>query len=520
MHSPNLPIGTSSSFSISARLAHLKDARAWLDRILLQANYPLVERQNVVTAVSELATNVIKHGSPSADTVNVEFRVNGEGEYIIIRDNGGEFKDYATFAQAGLEVLNNSDLLESGMGLAITRQLFPNQRYVPAVAAVSGLNELWIVVRERQAAAVRRSVALVDDDAAIRQVIEYYLTGDYDVISFSDATSAMKYLAINSVSVVISDINMPDMSGMELRQALAKNPRTDLVPFIFLTGDTNLSTQDAAVDLGVDDYLVKPVRKGQLLSVLKRILKRAEGVKTNLNNRLDENITAALCPEVSLDYGPFRIVSRTRNAKAGGGDFLFSHETEQSLLVVLGDIMGHGEQAKFFAHAHAGYFHGLANATNSDLPPSEYLKKLSDAIGHSTVLEATLVTCVAVRLGRDGSMAIASAGHPAPWRVTESGVNELNVGGTLPGLVDDVDYQEAEVDLDEDRLVLYTDGLIECGNSKQERAKLYDLMRARLGGLRSTAIDQAARLTMLMFDEFTAGQAGDDATLVMIEKRR
>ena len=123
MHSPNLPIGTSSSFSISARLAHLKDARAWLDRILLQANYPLVERQNVVTAISELATNVIKHGSPSADTVNVEFRVNGEGEYIIIRDNGGEFKDYATFAQAGLEDLNNSDLLESGMGLAITRQL-------------------------------------------------------------------------------------------------------------------------------------------------------------------------------------------------------------------------------------------------------------------------------------------------------------------------------------------------------------------------------------------------------------
>jgi len=520
MASASLPLGASLSMTVAVGLVHVKELRGWIDKCLIQARHSLTERQNAVTAVSEIVTNVIKHADPPAKSVTVEFQVNKAGEYIVIRDNGGEFKNYAQFCGRETVEQDGANFLESGMGLAITRQLFPDQYYVAAAASTSGLNEFWLALRQAAADTSRPSVALVDDDLALRQVIENYLIKDYDVVSFSNATTAMGYLSNHPVNIVISDINMPDMSGMEFRQVLAKNPLTDVVPFIFLTGDTTLSTQDAAVDLGVDDYLVKPLRKEQLLSVVKRILKRAQAVRTNLNSRLDENITASLCPEVTKDYGDFRIVSRTRNAKAGGGDFFFAHESAKHLLVVLGDIMGHGEQAKFFAHAHAGYFHGLANSTNADLPPAEYLKKLSAAISYSTVLEATLVTCLAVRLGLDGSISIASAGHPAPWLINERGIGEVNVGGALPGLVEGVEYLQAEIALGGGRLALYTDGLVECGSNNEKRASLLAGIRSHLVRSWPGPIDGAAQSTMQAFIDLTARQAEDDATLVLIEKRR
>lgn len=116
----------------------------------------------------------------------------------------------------------------------------------------------------------RPRVIVVDDDLTQLCIAELYLADDFDVVSFSDAREAMFAVMKDVPAVIVSDIHMPGMGGVALRDALLRAGIH--VPFLFLSGDgfaQGLSGFDNAPDVA---WLQKPMEKISLLAAVRRAI--------------------------------------------------------------------------------------------------------------------------------------------------------------------------------------------------------------------------------------------------------
>jgi len=98
----------------------------------------------------------------------------------------------------------------------------------------------------------------------------------YEVDAVRSGEEALVHVAQSVPDLIVSDIRMPRMDGYALARQLRTNPRTDLVPIIFLTAKDETSDRVAGFRSGVDAYLTKPFEPDELLAVIANILKRIE----------------------------------------------------------------------------------------------------------------------------------------------------------------------------------------------------------------------------------------------------
>ena len=120
-------------------------------------------------------------------------------------------------------------------------------------------------------------VLVVDDDEAIRTVVRWQLDdAGFRVIEAHDGPSALRRLRQDAPALVVLDLSMPGMSGLDiLRHVRAgQTGRTDL-PVIVLSGRSGESDRIVGLDLGADDYLVKPFSPGELAARVRSVLRRS-----------------------------------------------------------------------------------------------------------------------------------------------------------------------------------------------------------------------------------------------------
>lgn len=117
------------------------------------------------------------------------------------------------------------------------------------------------------------TVLVVDDDPFVREILEFVLqSAGYGVKTAEGGTEALRQCLApeEGIDVVVSDMNMPGMNGLELTRELRRNGRE--VPIIVLTGETELKAAAEAVQSGANGYLVKDE------NVQDAILEALEGV--------------------------------------------------------------------------------------------------------------------------------------------------------------------------------------------------------------------------------------------------
>ncbi len=122
------------------------------------------------------------------------------------------------------------------------------------------------------AATRKLNLILVDDDPAITRLVEHYLrcnlTATHSISSFNDPQQACLAIDEDGCDLLISDVQMPGMSGMEmLRFAKARNAWTQV---IFMTAHSNWDSIAQAIEAGAADYLVKPLNKADLFCVVEQ----------------------------------------------------------------------------------------------------------------------------------------------------------------------------------------------------------------------------------------------------------
>ena len=114
-------------------------------------------------------------------------------------------------------------------------------------------------------------VLIVDDDLAVRSTMnEYLLNAGYHSDSVSCAEEALELLQKKSFHVVITDIILPAMGGLDLTKIIKKGQDTDV---IVMTGYSDDYSYEEAINIGASDFVIKPVRLEELLLRLKRVLK-------------------------------------------------------------------------------------------------------------------------------------------------------------------------------------------------------------------------------------------------------
>lgn len=119
---------------------------------------------------------------------------------------------------------------------------------------------------------VNKTILTVDDSASIRQLVGFTLrTAGYEVIEATDGEDALARMR-GAIHLVITDLNMPRMDGIELVKRIRASANYKYVPVILLTTESNDAKKQAGKAAGATGWIVKPFGGDQLLAVLKRVL--------------------------------------------------------------------------------------------------------------------------------------------------------------------------------------------------------------------------------------------------------
>ena len=144
------------------------------------------------------------------------------------------------------------------------------------------------------------TVLVVDDEQAIVDIIKFNLEREgYEVLTAKDGKDALNTLAENSVNLVLLDVMMPEMDGFTCLKEIRKDSR---VPVIMLTAKEEEVDKVLGLELGADDYVVKPFSMRELIARVKANLRRREF--ENEENREAESITAG---DLLIDLNKYEV---------------------------------------------------------------------------------------------------------------------------------------------------------------------------------------------------------------------
>jgi two-component system chemotaxis response regulator CheY len=119
-----------------------------------------------------------------------------------------------------------------------------------------------------------KNVLIVEDSKAIRSMIRVSLeeAGEYFAVEAGNGFEALKALPTRSFDLIITDINMPDINGLELIGYVKSNPTYRGIPLIIVSTEKSEEDKKRGMALGAVGYVEKPFRKEDLMTVVVRVL--------------------------------------------------------------------------------------------------------------------------------------------------------------------------------------------------------------------------------------------------------
>jgi two-component system, chemotaxis family, chemotaxis protein CheY len=119
----------------------------------------------------------------------------------------------------------------------------------------------------------RTTILTVDDSASMRQMISFTLKGaGYSVIEAVDGRDAIEKMEIYPVQMLITDINMPNLDGIELVRKVRMHAVYRFIPIILLTTESQDTKRREGKAAGATGWIVKPFKPDQLLNVVRKVI--------------------------------------------------------------------------------------------------------------------------------------------------------------------------------------------------------------------------------------------------------
>ncbi len=331
-------------------------------------------------------------------------------------------------------------------------------------------------------------ILVVDDETDLEMLITQKFRkqiqgNDFHFIFAKNGEEALNKLKNDEdIEIVLTDIEMPKMDGLELLSNIGKMNR--VVKSIILSPYGDLESIRIAMNRGAFDFVTRPINLEDLGATLKKSiddLRESKEAKANQNRLIDidkeldvaKNIQSSIIPHSFKPFSDnknFEIIGTMLPARRIGGDFFdFFPLGDHNLGFSIADVSGKGVPAALFMTMSRGLLRALGQKTSST---DECLRQLNELL----VLENTSSMFVTSFYGildiNTGDVKFANAGHNPPCIISEDGeVTEIGrAQGIALGVTIDLDlYTQNYVKLKtNDTLLLYTDGVTEAMNLQRE----------------------------------------------------
>lgn len=378
------------------------------------------------------------------------------------------------------------------------------------------------------------TVLVVDDNVLNLELLKQDL-GDsgYRVQAVRSGYDALKSVERQIPDIVLLDIMMPGMSGLEVLQHLRDKPETHDIPVILVTAKSQSQDIVHGLGAGANDYVTKPIDFDVLNARMQTQLrvKSLQRALAQQNDRIRRDLQEARRVQLSLmpssetlqqvynTYG-LRILSHNRASEMLGGDFWdVINLADGSLGLLMADFAGHGVIPAFNTFRIKTFLHSSCSGiSNCGLALARINALLVRELPRNDF--ATCIYCQYVPELR--RISFANAGHPAPllFRKATKVLKTLPSGGYPVGLFPDAEFTETDETLEPgDVLLLLTDGLLKLAGSERElygMARLQEAIKRSAGG----GVNDVHDCLLEDIRSFAGdGTPNDDLTFMLIEVR-
>ena len=161
---------------------------------------------------------------------------------------------------------------------------------------------------------MQQNILIVEDDADIAEGLHYNLKREGFRPTVAESAEKGLRIALDektSPSLILLDLMLPGMSGMELCRRLRREPLTENTPVIMLTAKAAEAEKIAGLEVGADDYIVKPFSVKEVIARVRAVLRRAE----------KESAPKYEDPRMSIDFDDMRVVCDSQSVRLTRKEF-------------------------------------------------------------------------------------------------------------------------------------------------------------------------------------------------------
>jgi sigma-B regulation protein RsbU (phosphoserine phosphatase) len=322
------------------------------------------------------------------------------------------------------------------------------------------------------------NILCIDDSRLTRAFIRNTLAPlNMEIHEAENGRKGLELLNSMMFDLILLDIVMPVMDGFDFIREFHKRDVKEFIPVILMTGLDDLKSKIKGLNIGADDYLVKPLNEEELIARVFSLLrlKKANSDLYRANQQIKRELEAAKkiqqfiipedfsfidYPEISGLYLPIEDI---------GGDFFDCYRLDDNRSAFLiADVTGHGIPAALTMTMSKMLFniYSLKFASTSEL-----MKEVNRQL-KGILLDMQYITAFyMIYDNSEKTLAFSNAGHTRTlfYKSSTSQVIALDSFGWFLGISDNTDYEEKKINVNPgDRLILYTDGITEAKNRNGE----------------------------------------------------
>jgi serine phosphatase RsbU (regulator of sigma subunit) len=376
----------------------------------------------------------------------------------------------------------------------------------------------------------REAILIVDDNRDMRDYMSEILKNRYRVFTAADGKEAFEKIREIGPALVISDVMMPEMDGIELLRALKSERETSGLPVILVTARSTEESKVVSLEIGADDYIAKPFNARELLARVANIMKIKSqekdllatyeklnlaytGIKNDL--ALARTIQEKLFPARIAPIRGMRFEIRYIPLIEVGGDIYDVCETGNGAVrVFLSDATGHGVSASLVTMLIKSEYDMIKHTSSG---PADILQRLNSVFFSSYRSVVTFFTCIVVDIDASaGRITYSSAGHPGQFLLRAGAVVEMVATGRAIGVSERNNCHESQMQYQTgDRLFLFTDGLFEevgCGNELFGEGRVADIIARNA----ACSVGEIVEALVSELRSFTGNRFRDDVTIIGI----
>ncbi len=366
---------------------------------------------------------------------------------------------------------------------------------------------------------MNKRILLIDDEAPVRDFMKKILIrSGYVVFTAPEGKEAIEMLETLHVDLIILDMHMPNMNGLDVLRHIRKNELTNK-PVLMVSGYHDADLRIESYRLGAYDFITKPEQTEVMLKRIENGIKIGEILDFNDFMKIElfmaKKLQKYIFPEPEYISDDLDIYSWNLPLSDIGGDLYdYIHFRNDSILIFVADVSGHSISASMFTAIVKMVFR---NAIKESDDPGEIMTIVNQELAANLPIESFVTMFCCLIDSKTGEFTYSNAGHPKPFIIGKERTTEIGEHDPFLGPIKDMKYTTYSAVLEkEEILFIYTDGLLDIIDDEYHQVDLSRFV-GKLTGREFNSQESFNELTSEISNQKFI--RSDDCTVMVIRKK-